>query len=107
MGGSGFAPAFAVALGSNTLSRRASTVLYAGCVMVGALLLGNMVAKTLSSGIVAEATLTPPRALIAETIDVIAVLSGRGVDRRLAELAHVEGLTPDGDYLISLSGDRS
>jgi type IV secretion system protein VirB11 len=47
-----------------------------------------------------------PRALIAETIDVIAVLSGRGVDRRLAELACVEGLKPDRDYLIRLEGDR-
>ena len=37
---------------------------------------------------------TVPRALIAETIDVIAVLSGRGADRRLAELANVAGLGP-------------
>jgi P-type conjugative transfer ATPase TrbB len=57
--------------------------------------------------LIQEAVVTVPRALIAETIDVIAVLSGRGVNRRLAELARVEGLTPDGDYLISLSGDRS
>ena len=52
--------------------------------------------------LIQEAVVTVPRALIAETIDVIAVLSGRGVDRRLAELARVEGLTPDGDYLIRL-----
>ena len=57
--------------------------------------------------LIQEAVVTVPRALIAETIDVIAVLSGRGVERRLAELARVEGLTPDGDYLISLSGGRS
>ena len=50
--------------------------------------------------LIQEAVVTVPRALIAETIDVIAVLSGRGADRRLAELARVEGLTPDGDYLI-------
>jgi type IV secretion system protein TrbB len=56
--------------------------------------------------LVQEAVITVPRALIAETIDVIAVLSGRGVDRRLAELARVEGVTPDGDYLIRLEGDR-
>jgi type IV secretion system protein VirB11 len=49
----------------------------------------------------------PCRALIAETIDVIAVLSGRGADRRLADFAHVDGLTPAGDYLISRLGDRS
>jgi len=56
--------------------------------------------------LIQEAVVTVPRALIAETIDVIAVLSGRGVDRQLAELARVEGLTPDGDYLIRLEGDR-
>ena len=38
-----------------------------------------------------EAVVTVPRALIAETINVIAVLSGRGADRRLAELASVTG----------------
>jgi type IV secretion system protein VirB11 len=54
-----------------------------------------------------EAVVTVPRALIAETIDVIAVLSGRGADRRLAELARVEGLTPGGDYLIRVAGDHS
>ncbi|WP_197423297.1 P-type conjugative transfer ATPase TrbB [Bradyrhizobium valentinum] len=57
--------------------------------------------------LIQEAVVTVPRALIAETIDVIAVLSGRGTNRRLTELARVEGLTSDGDYLISLSGDRS
>ena len=57
--------------------------------------------------LIQEAVITVPRALIAETIDVIAVLSGRGADRRLTELARVEGLTPDGDYLISPAGDRS
>lgn len=39
--------------------------------------------------------------MIAETIDLVAVLSGRGSARRLAELARVEGLGPDGDYRIS------
>ncbi|WP_334377124.1 P-type conjugative transfer ATPase TrbB [Bradyrhizobium sp. AZCC 1719] len=57
--------------------------------------------------LIQEAVITVPRALIAETIDVIAVLSGRGADRRLAELARVDGLTTDGEYLISLFGDRS
>jgi type IV secretion system protein VirB11 len=56
--------------------------------------------------LIQEAVITVPRALIAETIDVIAVLSGRGVERRLAELARVDGLKPDGDYLIRLEGDR-
>lgn len=51
--------------------------------------------------LIQEAVITVPRALIAETIDLIAVLSGRGANRHLAELACVEGLGPDGDYRIS------
>ncbi|MER9299806.1 P-type conjugative transfer ATPase TrbB [Mesorhizobium sp. M0621] len=50
--------------------------------------------------LIQEAVVTVPRALIAETIDIVAVLAGRGSARRLAELAHVEGLGPDGDYRI-------
>jgi P-type conjugative transfer ATPase TrbB len=57
--------------------------------------------------LIQEAVVTVPYALIAETIDVIAVLSGRGADRRLTELARVDGLTPDGDYLVTPLGDRS
>lgn len=50
--------------------------------------------------LVQEAVLTVPRALIAETIDIVAVLSGRGAERRLAEIAHVDGLdSATGDYL--------
>jgi type IV secretion system protein TrbB len=48
--------------------------------------------------LIQEAVVTVPRALIAETINVIAVLSGRGSQRRLAELARVEGLRRSGDY---------
>jgi type IV secretion system protein VirB11 len=44
---------------------------------------------------------TVPRALIAETIDLIAVLSGRGTARRLTELARVTGLGPAGDYHLT------
>jgi hypothetical protein len=39
-----------------------------------------------------------PRALIAETINVIALLAGRGARRRLIELTAVEGLDKRGDY---------
>ncbi len=42
-----------------------------------------------------------PRALIAETIDVVAVLAGRGAERRLTELSAVTGLTLDGDYHLT------
>lgn len=51
--------------------------------------------------LIQEAVVTVPRALIAETIDLVAVLSGRGSARRLRELARVEGLGPDGDYRVA------
>ncbi len=51
--------------------------------------------------LIQEAVVTVPRALIAETIDLVAVLAGRGSARRLIELARVEGLGTDGDYRIS------
>ena len=51
--------------------------------------------------LIQEAVVTVPRALIAETIDLVAVLSGRGADRRLAELARITGLDPQGDYALS------
>jgi type IV secretion system protein TrbB len=57
--------------------------------------------------LIQEAVVTVPHALIAETINVIAVLAGRGVDRRLAELAHVAGLRPSGDYALAAIGDQS
>lgn len=41
-----------------------------------------------------------PRPLIAETIDVVAVLTGRGTERRLTELVRVEGLDADGRYRL-------
>ena len=56
--------------------------------------------------LVQEAVVTVPRALIAETIDLIAVLAGRGSARRLTELAEVQGLGPDGDYSLTPAGDR-
>ncbi|HMQ94244.1 P-type conjugative transfer ATPase TrbB [Amaricoccus sp.] len=52
--------------------------------------------------LIQEAVVTVPRALIAETIDLIAVLSGRGAERRLIELARVTGLTPAGDYALEV-----
>ena len=57
--------------------------------------------------LIQEAVVTVPRALIAETINVIAVLSGRGADRRLAELASVTGLGPSGDYSLAALGNQS
>ena len=54
--------------------------------------------------LIQEAVVTVPRALIAETIDLVAVLAGRGSERRLAELVRVTGLGPAGDYALSPAG---
>lgn len=50
--------------------------------------------------LIQEAVVTVPRALIAETIDLIAVLVRDARGRRLSELARVEGLTVDGDFAL-------
>jgi P-type conjugative transfer ATPase TrbB len=55
--------------------------------------------------LIQEAVVTVPRALIAETIQLIAVLAGRGSDRRLTELTRVGGLGTDGDYVLHAAGD--
>jgi type IV secretion system protein VirB11 len=57
--------------------------------------------------LIQEAVVTVPRALIAETIDLIAVLSGRGAARRLTELAHVDGLDSRSDYVFTRPGDQA
>jgi P-type conjugative transfer ATPase TrbB len=56
--------------------------------------------------LVQEAVVTVPRALIAETINLIAVLAGRGSARQLSELAIVNGLGPAGDYVLTSAVDR-
>lgn len=56
--------------------------------------------------LIQEAVVTVPRALIGETIDLIAVLSGRGTARRLTELARVDGLDSHSDYDLTLLGDQ-
>lgn len=50
--------------------------------------------------LIQESVVTVPRALIAETIDVIAVLVRDSTGRRLAELAEVRGLDARGDYRV-------
>ena len=50
--------------------------------------------------LIQEAVVNVPRPLIAETIDLIAVLAGRGSERRLAELTTVRGLDGGGDYQL-------
>lgn len=51
--------------------------------------------------LIQEAVVTVPRALLADTIDLVAVLVRDGAGRRLSELARVDGLDPaTGDYRI-------
>ena len=56
--------------------------------------------------LIQEAVVTVPRALIAETVEVITVLAGRGAARRLTELAAVQGLGPNGDYVLVHAGEQ-
>lgn len=51
--------------------------------------------------LIQEAVVTVPRDLIAETVDLIVVLTGRGAERRLSELAWVEGLDASGGYRLT------
>ena len=60
--------------------------------------------------LIQEAVVTVPRALLAETIDLVAVLVRDGAGRRLSALARVDGLDPvTGEYRLipaTASGDR-
>jgi type IV secretion system protein TrbB len=51
--------------------------------------------------LVQEATVTVPRRLIAEAIDIFVFLEGWGSGRKVTEVARVEGLDPDGDYHLT------
>ncbi|MGY2733309.1 P-type conjugative transfer ATPase TrbB [Sphingomonas sp. UYP23] len=54
--------------------------------------------------LVQEVVVTVPRRLIAEAIDTIVFIAGRGTARRVETLARVVGLDPDGGYaVLSLS----
>jgi type IV secretion system protein VirB11 len=50
--------------------------------------------------LVQEAVVTVPRAVIAEAIDLIVFLAGRGTSRRVESLIEVQGLDAGGDYLL-------
>jgi len=52
--------------------------------------------------LVQEAVVTVPRRLIAEAIDLVVFLSGRGIARRITAIAQLEGLDPaSGDYRLT------
>ncbi|NGO53022.1 P-type conjugative transfer ATPase TrbB [Allomesorhizobium camelthorni] len=48
-----------------------------------------------------EAVVTVPRRLIAEAIDLVVFIAGRGSSRRLDAIAEVTGLDSNGDYAIA------
>lgn len=50
--------------------------------------------------LVQEAVVSVPRRLIAEAVDILVFLTGRGSARKLATIGRVDGLDSDGDYRI-------
>ncbi len=50
--------------------------------------------------LIQEAVITVPRRLIAEAIDLVVFIAGRGSARRVETLARVAGLDPDGNYAL-------
>jgi len=51
--------------------------------------------------LVQEAVVTVPRRLIAEAIDILVFLDGRGSARRVTEVVKIDGLDADGDYALT------
>jgi type IV secretion system protein TrbB len=51
--------------------------------------------------LVQETVVTVPRRLIAESIDILVFLEGRGSARKVTEIVRVEGLDADGDYALA------
>ena len=51
--------------------------------------------------LVAESVVTVPRRLIAEAIDMVVFISGRGTGRRIETVAEVGGLDAGGDYAVT------
>jgi type IV secretion system protein VirB11 len=50
--------------------------------------------------LVQEAVITVPRALIADAIDVIVFIAGRGAGRRVDSILRVAGVDPDGSFAL-------
>ncbi|HEX7694222.1 MAG TPA: P-type conjugative transfer ATPase TrbB [Sphingomonas sp.] len=50
--------------------------------------------------LIQEAVVTVPRRLIADAIDMVVFIAGRGASRRVETLARVAGLDPDGGYAV-------
>jgi type IV secretion system protein TrbB len=54
--------------------------------------------------LVQECVMTVPRRLIAESIDLVVFIEGRGLGRHVAALLGVTGLLPNGDYALTEGG---
>jgi P-type conjugative transfer ATPase TrbB len=50
--------------------------------------------------LVGEAVMTIPRRLIADAIDIVVFIDGRGAARRVKAIKQITGLIPAGDYLL-------
>lgn len=50
--------------------------------------------------LIQEAVVTVPRRLVADAIDMIVFIAGRGTARRIETIARVAGLDPDGGYAV-------
>jgi type IV secretion system protein VirB11 len=51
--------------------------------------------------LVQESVITVPRRLIAEAIDLVVFIAGRGAARRIATIARVEGVAASGEYAVT------
>jgi type IV secretion system protein VirB11 len=51
--------------------------------------------------LIQEVVVTVPRRLIAEAIDVVVFIKGRGTARRVDTIAQIKGLDPNGDFVLS------
>ncbi|HTI00684.1 MAG TPA: P-type conjugative transfer ATPase TrbB [Acidisoma sp.] len=51
--------------------------------------------------LIQEAVVTVPRRLIAEAVDIIVFIQGRGTTRRVESISEVTGLDVDGDYAVT------
>jgi type IV secretion system protein VirB11 len=57
--------------------------------------------------LIQESVATVPRRLIAEAIDIVVFIHGRGLSRRIETIAELTGLEGDGDYAVKeLSSTR-
>ncbi len=51
--------------------------------------------------LIQEAVVTVPRRLIADAIDLVVFIGGRGITRRVEAIAEVTGVSADGEYALS------